>query len=588
MRALLRLIRALEATAGRRRFRLALALAVADAALLAVPALIVAWAASGLLDDALGRGRAALAAGAVLLLLGLRYAAMMALRGLAAPHGFALGLALRLTLLDRLVRMPMGALRRRGNGPLVAALVEDARWLQEGAANLLPTLVADLAVPVLLLAGLALLDWPTALSVAVGLALGILAWAVLERVIVLPLAARRGPRLADAAGRVAEYIQGLGTLRAFGQAGTRMAAFRAALDAVLDAYRQKLFLAVALGGLGAALAELGLVLALLWGGARVAAGSLAPATLLAALLVAAAALAFGRGALSARLGLRFAGRAAASLTGLLAEPPLPERAGAAPGEGNAICFREVAFAHEPGRAALRGISFAVPEGGFVALVGPSGAGKSTVLQLLARHADPDAGSILLGGRDLRDWPAAALQRRLAVVAQEVHLFRDSVAANLRLARPEASDAELEAACRAARIHATVARLPQGYATVLGDGGATLSGGERQRVAIARALLKDAPILLLDEATAAVDPENEAEIQAGLRALARGRSLIVVAHRLPTIVEADEILVLDGGLVVERGRHRTLLAAGGTYARLWAAGEAARGWQLRPPAEGERA
>jgi ATP-binding cassette subfamily B protein len=202
------------------------------------------------------------------------------------------------------------------------------------------------------------------------------------------------------------------------------------------------------------------------------------------------------------------------------------------------------------------------------LVGPSGAGKSTLVRLLARFWDVDDGAILIGGVDVRDMAVDDLLGRQALVFQESFLFADTVAANLRVGRADATDAELIDACRAARIHDVIAALPDGYDTDLGGDAAGLSGGERQRVTIARAMLRDAPIVVLDEATAMADPDNEAAIQQAIGALVAGRTLLVVAHRLRTITGADQIVVVDEGRIVELGTHDVLVDAGGRYSAMW--------------------
>ena len=216
---------------------------------------------------------------------------------------------------------------------------------------------------------------------------------------------------------------------------------------------------------------------------------------------------------------------------------------------------------------LHGVDFEVAPGETVAVVGPSGAGKSTLFQLLERFYDPISGAVRLDGVDICTLDPKALRREIALVPQEPFIFGASVADNIAYGRPGASREEIETAARRAAAHGFVAALPRGYDTELGEHGVTLSGGERQRLAIARAILKDAPVLLLDEATSALDAANETLVQGALNELMKGRTTLVIAHRLATIVGADRILVLDGGEIVEQGDHATLLAAGGLYARL---------------------
>jgi len=247
-------------------------------------------------------------------------------------------------------------------------------------------------------------------------------------------------------------------------------------------------------------------------------------------------------------------------------PGAPALALAGPPE---VRFDEVRFAYEPQREILHGISFTVPAGRTVAVVGPSGSGKSTLARLLYRFYDVGAGSILLGGQDIRAVTQASLRRAIGIVPQDTVLFNDTIGYNIRYGRPDASDAELVAAAQAAHIHDFILKLPKGYDTVVGERGLKLSGGEKQRVAIARTLLKNPPILIFDEATSALDSANERAIQAELRSAARDKTTLVIAHRLSTVVDAHEIIVLEHGTIVERGPHAELLARGGRYAQMWA-------------------
>ncbi|NYT09451.1 MAG: thiol reductant ABC exporter subunit CydC [Methanosarcinales archaeon] len=233
-----------------------------------------------------------------------------------------------------------------------------------------------------------------------------------------------------------------------------------------------------------------------------------------------------------------------------------------------ISLQDVSFRYAPDEPLiLSSISLEIPAGSTVALVGTSGAGKSTVINLMLRFWDPEAGRILLGGSDLRCYPMMQLRRLFSVVSQDVFLFSDSIRENIRLGRPEASDAEVEEVASRARIHDFIITLPQGYDTLVGERGVRLSGGERQRIAIARALLKGAPILVLDEATSSLDAENERAIKEALMERREGRTTIMIAHRLSTVVDADWIFVINGGRVVEQGRHEDLIARKGRYARL---------------------
>jgi ABC-type transport system involved in Fe-S cluster assembly fused permease/ATPase subunit len=233
-----------------------------------------------------------------------------------------------------------------------------------------------------------------------------------------------------------------------------------------------------------------------------------------------------------------------------------------------VRFEDVRFGYHPQRPILHGLSFEIPAGRMVAVVGPSGAGKSTLARLLYRFYDVDGGRITIDGQDIRAVTQSSLRRSIAIVPQDTVLFNDSVAYNIGYGRVGATQDEIEAAARAARIHDFIAAAPEGYATAVGERGLKLSGGEKQRVAIARALLKDPPILVFDEATSALDSANERAIQAELARAAQGKTVLVVAHRLSTIVDAHEILVMEAGRIAERGSHAQLLALGGIYARMW--------------------
>ena len=235
--------------------------------------------------------------------------------------------------------------------------------------------------------------------------------------------------------------------------------------------------------------------------------------------------------------------------------------------GYDIAFRGVSFSYETGKQVLRDVSFTARQGQVTALVGPSGGGKSTAAKLAARFWDVDEGEVTLGGKNIAEMDAEALLKNYAVVFQDVLLFNASVADNIRIGKRNATDDEVRQAARLAQCDDFIRSMPQGYDTIIGENGETLSGGERQRISIARALLKDAPVILLDEATASVDAENETKIQAGISELVRNKTVVIIAHRMRTVLNADHIVVLDGGTVREQGSPQELLKENGEFARI---------------------
>ena len=494
-------------------------------------------------------------------------------RTMAAHHTAALAqLQIRARLFDQIAALGPGQFGAERSGDVLLTLIDGVEQLETYFGQYLPQLVVAALTPFGIFVFAAFLDLPLA-GVLLGFALLTLVAPVAFHHWDQKSAKARQQAYAAYGAKLLDSVQGLATLKAFGQSGARG---RFLAEKAHDLFRSTMWVLAsnsASRGVTDAGIAIGAAVALGVGAARVAEGVIGIEVLLIVLMMGVEVFRPMRD-LRALLHTGMHGRSAAeSLFRLLdRRPAVIDAADAEDAAGLAptIAFEDVHFAYPGGRRpAHDGLSFSVGAGERVGIVGASGAGKSTILRLLLRFDDPQAGRVLLGGRDLRTLDRAALRARFGVVNQDTYLFHGTAAENIRFGKPDASDAEVEAAARAANAHGFIARLPQGYATVIGERGIRLSGGQRQRLAIARALLRDAPILLLDEALSSVDAENEAVIQDALGRLMGGRTVLIMAHRLSSVIDADRILVLEGGRVVESGRHADLMAAHGVYHRLMA-------------------
>ena len=474
------------------------------------------------------------------------------------------------SLFARLVRADLAYFNANPSGILISRLMNDVGLLRSAAASVMTAIGRDLVTVVCLVAVMFYQDWRLALVAFIAFPLAIRPIVRIGRRM-RRVSVNTQVELGQLTTLLNQNFQGARHVKAYGmegyEEGRAGALFERIYGLVDRANRTRLRAGPMMEVLGGA----AIALVIYYGGYEVIAGGRTPGTFFS--FITALLLAYqpvkSLAVLNASLqeGLAAAQRVFEVLD---LEPAIRDRPGARPLKiaGGEVRFERVRFGYHPGTVALDAISFTAPAGSTVALVGPSGAGKSTVLNLIPRFYDVDGGWITIDGQEIGSVTLASLRGAIALVSQEITLFDDTVRANIAYGRFGAPAAAIEAAAGAAGAAAFIAELPQGYDTPVGEHGVRLSGGQRQRLAIARAMLKDAPILLLDEATSALDSETERQVQAALRRLMRGRTTLVIAHRLSTVVGADLICVMDRGRIVETGRHAQLLARRGLYARLY--------------------
>ncbi|MEU0490380.1 ABC transporter ATP-binding protein [Nocardiopsis sp. NPDC006139] len=497
------------------------------------------------------------------------------LRYLADLSGFRAGTTLLRgvyhRLGDHLARLPVGWYTGDRVGEVSGLAGRGVLQAMGVIAHLLAPFLTACATPLTIVVVMLAFDWRLGLAAAIAVPV-VAAVQVRAGRASAAADAERTARDHEATGWVIEYLGAQPVLRAGGRGTERFRALDEALRGIRRASRRSLVAALP-GVVGLALTVQAAFTAVLALGAYLVLGGDIGAAELLAVLVLAARCADPLLSLSDLGGQLRAARAELErLDTVLRTEPLPEPAEPVRPQRHDLEFASVEFGYG-GRTVIDGLSLSVPEGRRLAVVGPSGAGKSTLLHLVARFHDVQGGSVRLGGVDVRSVPTEVLMERIAVVFQDVHLFSGTIEENVRLGRPGATAAEVRAAAAAARLDEVVERLPRGWETEVGEGGALLSGGERQRVSIARALLKDAPVVLLDEVTSALDPVGEAAVHEGIERLSAGRTVVMVAHRLRTVRGADHIVFLDGGRIVEEGDHEGLLRRGGRYADFWRASTA---------------
>ena len=500
--------------------------------------------------------------------------------GVSHAMAYSILEGLRLRLADRFLHAPLGSVADHSIGEIKTMMVDKIENLEPPLAHMIPEGAGHIVLPIVSIIALLCLDWRLALASLVTFPLSFLCMGLTFKI-----SGKNFEKYDQSANymnsTIVEYIEGIEVIKAFGRAGVSYEKYAAAIND---------FRVFVVKWLSSTFATMKLSFALF------------PSTLIGTLPVALALANKGiltapQAALAVMLSLSMVGSLAKlevfsenmrqvkftveQLQDFLEMEELPEPAERAEVHGTAVELKDVHFSYtgDAKDEVLHGIDLRLPEGSFTALVGPSGGGKSTVVKLIARFWDVTGGEITVGGVNVKDMPLSQLSDYVSFVTQDNFLFRCSLLENIRLGNPSATDEEVKAAARAAQCEEFIAKLPQGYDTPAGEAGKRLSGGEKQRIAIARMLLKNAPIVILDEATAFTDPENEDKIQRSIAALTKGKTLLVIAHRLSTIQNADNIVVLRDGAIEAQGKQAELLETCPLYREMWLAHIGAKDWAV---------
>ncbi|MGC4105853.1 MAG: ABC transporter ATP-binding protein [Thermomicrobiales bacterium] len=544
------------------------------------PYAIIAMIAGEIMADSPSESRMWRLVATLIVLIILRFVFMGAANAVSHMAAFAIQYHYRLKLADRMAKLPLGYFNTTSSGTLKKTVADDVGQMELYIAHNFPDAISAFLVTVLTCVALLIVDWRMAIAAFIPIVVSFLVLRKASWGDGSPQMLEYHARMAAMSARVIEFIQGLPVIKVFNRLGSE---FSAAGNAVRemeelevrftrDFLRAGSFFFVFIGSSILTILPLGFWL--------YRNGSISLETLILFLVL-------GIG-ISGPL-MRFymimhsfmitveSGR---QILTVLNEPELPVTPTPEPMHDNSIAFSGVSFRYNDGPDVLHDLSFRVEPGTVTAIVGPSGSGKTTIARLVPRFWDVQAGSVEVGGTDVRLIAPDALMREVAFVFQEVYLFHDTVANNIRMGRPGAREDEVIAAAQAAaRCDEFIRQLPNGYETVIGERGGTLSGGEKQRIALARAMLLDAPIVILDEATAFADPENESLIQEAISKLVAGKTLLIIAHRLSTITHVNQILVMERGSLVQRGTHQELSTMPGLYQDLWRDHIAAKGWSF---------
>ena len=497
---------------------------------------------------------------------------------LQSTAGFEFVARERIALGDRLRNVPMGFFHDNSVGDITATVTTDLNFLENYSMHILDKVTTGVLSMIVMAGCILAFDWRIGLIFVAGILLSFPIYSHMQKK-GKALSAKRQKIQSEAVAATLEYVQGISVVKSFNMCDKN-------LSDIEDAYESN---AAASYGVERVFTPLNMTysmvfrisacMIMLCAGILAVGGDLSFANL-AVILIASFTI-FNPIEVMGQMTtmIRTMDAALDRVERIKQAKKIDENGRDIPLDSFDIGFEHVSFAYENGNPILKDVSFSIPQGSMTAIVGPSGGGKTTITRLIARFWDVQEGSITIGGHDVKEFTCDSLLKNMSMVFQNVYLFHDTIENNIKFGCPDATHEQVVEAAKKACCHDFISALPQGYDTVIGEGGSTLSGGEKQRISIARAMLKDAPINLLDEATASVDPENEVHLQQAISALVKNKTLIVIAHRLSTIRDADQILVVDNGKIVEKGVHAELIQQKGIYQKFWNIRQKARNWKL---------
>lgn len=497
---------------------------------------------------------------------------------LQSTAGFEFVARERIALGDRLRNVPMGFFHDNSVGDITSTVTTDLNFLENYSMHILDKVTTGVLSMIVMAGCILAFDWRIGLIFVAGILLSFPIYSHMQKK-GKALSAKRQKIQSEAVAATLEYVQGISVVKSFNMCDKN-------LSDIEDAYESN---AAASYGVERVFTPLNMTysmvfrisacMIMLCAGILAVGGDLSFANL-AVILIASFTI-FNPIEVMGQMTtmIRTMDAALDRVERIKQAKKIDENGRDIPLDSFDIGFEHVSFAYENGNPILKDVSFFIPQGSMTAIVGPSGGGKTTITRLIARFWDVQEGSITIGGHDVKEFTCDSLLKNMSMVFQNVYLFHDTIENNIKFGCPDAPHEQVVEAAKKACCHDFISALPQGYDTVIGEGGSTLSGGEKQRISIARAMLKDAPIILLDEATASVDPENEVHLQQAISALVKNKTLIVIAHRLSTIRDADQILVVDNGKIVEKGVHAELIQQKGIYQKFWNIRQKARNWKL---------